>query len=171
MKTLLTFNLKPKLILVLVAATLAGCTVIPQKATQEEVANRVKEDVSKMYVNQEPITAPITLEIAVARTLKYNLDYRLKQMESALALGIADYSKYDMWPKLLANAGYNARSNYSGGTSVGIEDGLESLRPSTSQERDSILQATLIAAATSQLTTMKAWLVQADSSKLNLSKS
>lgn len=37
--------------------------------------------------------------------------------------------------------------------------------------RDSILQATLIAAATSQLTTMKAWLVQADSSKLNLSKS
>ncbi len=37
--------------------------------------------------------------------------------------------------------------------------------------RDSILQATLIAAATSQLTTMKAWLVQADSSKLKLSKS
>ena len=135
MKSLSAFNLKPKLIIVLVAATLAGCTVIPQKATKEEVANRVKEDVSKMYVNQEPITAPITLETAVARTLKYNLDYRLKQMESALALGIADYSKYDMWPKLLANAGYNARSNYSGGTSVGIEDGLESLRPSTSQER------------------------------------
>ena len=105
MKSLSAFNLKPKLIIVLVAATLAGCTVIPQKATKEEVANRVKEDVSKMYVNQEPITAPITLETAVARTLKYNLDYRLKQMESALALGIADYSKYDMWPKLLANAG------------------------------------------------------------------
>ncbi len=135
MKQKAIFNLKPKLMLVLVTATLAGCTVIPQKATKEEVANRVKEDVSKMYVNQEPITAPITLETAVARTLKYNLDYRLKQMESALALGIADYSKYDMWPKLLANAGYNARSNYSGGTSVGIEDGLESLRPSTSQER------------------------------------
>lgn len=135
MKSITTFHLKPNLILVLVAAMLAGCSVMPQQATKQEVTDRVKEDVSKMYVNQEPITAPITLETAVARTLKYNLDYRLKQMESALALGIADYSKYDMWPKLLTSAGYNARSNYSGGTSVGIEDGIESLRASTSQER------------------------------------
>ena len=126
---------KPKLLVVLLGVALAGCSVFPQQATKEEVTARVKEDVSKMYTNQEPITAAVSLEEAVARTLKYNLDYRLKQMESALALGIADYSKYDMWPKLLANAGYNARSNYSGGTSIGIEDGIQSLRPSTSQER------------------------------------
>lgn len=138
MKKLPKYNLadiKPKLIMILVAATLSGCSVFPQIATKDEVATRVKEDVAKMYTNQEPITAAIGLEEAVARTLKYNLDYRLKKMESALALGIADYSKYDMWPKLLANAGYNARSNYSGGTSIGIEDGIESLRASTSQER------------------------------------
>ena len=127
--------LKPKLLVVLLGVVLTGCSVFPQQATKEEVTARVKEDVSKMYTNQEPITAAVSLEEAVARTLKYNLDYRLKQMESALALGIADYSKYDMWPKLLANAGYNARSNYSGGTSIGIEDGIQSLRPSTSQER------------------------------------
>ncbi|MEQ1487198.1 MAG: TolC family protein [Methylotenera sp.] len=129
-------NLKPKLILVSVALALAGCSVFPQLATKQEVTTRVKEDVAQMYVNQEPITAPITLEGAVARTLKYNLDYRLKRMESALALGIADYSKFDMWPKLLVNAGYNTRSNDSGGTSVGIEDGVQSLRASTSQERN-----------------------------------
>ena len=128
-------NLKPKMLALVVSLTLAGCTVIPQQATKEEVSARVKEDVSRMYTNQEPITGALSLEEAVARTLKYNLDYRLKQMESALALGITDYSKYDMWPKLLANAGYNARSNYSGGNSIGIEDGIESLRPSTSQER------------------------------------
>jgi outer membrane protein TolC len=129
-------TLKPKLIVTLITVMLAGCAVFPKPATKEEVSSRVKEDVSKMYVNQEPITAPISLETAVARTLKYNLDYRLKQMESALALGITDASKFDMWPKLLATAGYNTRSNDSGGTSIGIKDGIESLRPSTSQERD-----------------------------------
>lgn len=128
-------HLKPTLMSIAIAIALSGCSVLPQLASKTEVQDRVKEDVSRMYVNQEPITAALTLEDAVARTLKYNLDYRLKKMESAMALGLADYSKYDMWPKLLASAGYNTRSNLSGGTSVGIKDGVESLRASTSQQR------------------------------------
>lgn len=131
----IAFKMKGIIIHAMALIVIAGCSVLPKNATQTEVKARVKQDVAKMYVNQAPITAPITLEAAVARTLKYNLDYRLKKMESAMALGIADYSKYDMWPKLLATAGYNTRSNLSGGTSIGIEDGIESLRASTSQQR------------------------------------
>ena len=127
---------KPKTLTLLVALALAGCSVFPQQITKEEVQDRVKSDVAQMYTEQEPITAPITLDEAVARTLKYNLDYRLKKMESALSLDQVDVAKYDMWPKLLATAGYNTRNNFSGGTSVGIDDGIESLRPSTSQEKD-----------------------------------
>ena len=125
MNTPTKLMMKPKLIPVIIAVMLAGCSLLPQPVTQAEVKTRVQQDVSKMYVNQEPINAPISLEEAVARTLKYNLDYHLKQMESALALGIADYSKFEMWPKLLATAGYNTRNNDSGGTSVGIQDGIE----------------------------------------------
>ena len=136
MNTPTKLMMKPKLIPVIIAVMLAGCSLLPQPVTHAEVKTRVQQDVSKMYVNQEPINAPISLEEAVARTLKYNLDYHLKQMESALALGIADYSKFEMWPKLLATAGYNTRNNDSGGTSVGIQDGIESLRASTSQERN-----------------------------------
>lgn len=117
------------------ALVLAGCTVAPRVATQDEVRDRVKEDTSRMYLAQTPITGPVTLEEAIARTLKYNLDYRLKKMESALALGLTDYSSYDMLPKLLVNAGYRTRNNDSGGTSIGIEDRIQSLRPSTSEER------------------------------------
>jgi outer membrane protein TolC len=40
-----------------------------------------------------------------------------------------------MLPRLVASAGYTSRSNDAGGTSVGIEDGQISLRPSTSQEK------------------------------------
>ena len=115
---------------------LAGCTITPQLATQKEVQDRVKSDTARMYLDQAPITAPVTLEEAVARALKYNLDYRLKKMESALAFDLTDYAGYDMLPKLLATAGYSRRNNDSGGTSIGIEDHLVSLRPSTSEERN-----------------------------------
>ena len=125
----------PKLAVVAAALFLAGCTVTPKLATQQEVRDRVTADTALMYVNQAPINGPVTMEEAVARSLKYNLDYRLKKMESALSLGLADYASYDMLPNLLATAGYRARSNDSGGTSIGILDGVQSLRPSTSEER------------------------------------
>lgn len=129
----------PKLAMLAAALILAGCTITPKLATQEEVRERVKSDTDRMYVNQAPISAPVSLEEAIARTLKYNLDYRLKKMESALALGLTDYASYDTLPKLLANAGYRTRSNQSGGTSIGILDGVQSLRPSTSEERSHTL--------------------------------
>ena len=117
------------------ALFLAGCSVTPKLATQDEVRVRVQQDTASMYIGQAPITSPVTLEEAVARSLKYNLDYRLKKMESALALGLSEYSRYDQLPSLLTNAGYKTRSNYSGGTSIGIDDGIQSLRSSTSEDR------------------------------------
>ena len=78
---------------------------------------------------------PITFYEAAARALKYNLDYRLKLMESALAANLRDVASYEMLPRLVASAGYVGRNNDSGGTSIGIEDRQVSLRPSTSEER------------------------------------
>ncbi len=121
---------------VLTAALVMGaCAVVPKPAQQLEVAARVRDDTARMFVNQAPISGPITMEEAAARALKYNLDYHLKKMESALALGLSDYANYDMLPKLLVNAGYRSRSNDSGGRSIGIVDRLETLRPSTNEER------------------------------------
>jgi outer membrane protein TolC len=67
--------------------------------------------------------------------LKYNLDYRLKLMESALASDLRDVSSHEMLPRVVASAGYAGRNNDSGGTSIGIEDRQQSLRASTSEER------------------------------------
>jgi outer membrane protein TolC len=123
------------LVALAVTAVVAGCSVTPKTITADEVRERVKSDTSRMYVDQAPIAAPITMEEAVARALKYNLDYRLKKMESALALGLTDYASYDMLPQMVASAGYTRRSNDSGGVSVGILDGELSDRPTTSDER------------------------------------
>ncbi|ERL52639.1 TolC family protein [Halomonas huangheensis] len=116
--------------------TLSACSSLEiNPYTEEEVRQRAISDQAKMYTAQEPIAHPITFYEAAARALKYNLDYRLKLMESALASDLRDVSRHELLPQLVADAGYSDRSNDSGGTSIGIEDGEESLRPSTSEER------------------------------------
>ncbi|WP_110656525.1 TolC family protein [Salinicola halimionae] len=121
-----------------IAATMAlsACSSLePQPYSEAQVRQRAIADQEQMYRNQEPINQPITFYEAAARALKYNLDYRLKLMESALASNLQDVSRHELLPQLVADAGYSDRSNDSGGTSIGIEDGEESLRASTSEER------------------------------------
>lgn len=115
---------------------LAGCSSLqPQPATTDQIRDRVVTDQLAMYDAQEPVKGPITFYQAAARALKYNLDYRLKLMESALAANLRDVSTNALLPQLVASAGYSVRSNDSGGTSIGIEDRQVSLRPSTSEQR------------------------------------
>lgn len=119
---------------------LAGCGALsPVPYTEEELRSRVEADHQGMFSEQEPVAAPITFHEATARALKYNLDYRLKLMENALSQSLHDVSTHEMLPRLVAGAGYAWRSNDSGGTSIGIEDRQESLRASTSQERERYL--------------------------------
>lgn len=131
-----------RLSLLAIALVLAGCAVHPQLAKQEEVRDRVKSDTAQMYVGQAPVAGPITLEEAIARALKYNLDYRLKKMEAAVALGITEYSSYDMLPSLVANAGYRTRSNYiASDSNINLQTGVESTLTPTSTEDKQRLQA------------------------------
>jgi outer membrane protein TolC len=119
-----------------IALTLSACTVTPTPLTDEDIRTRLEDDQKSLFAGQEPVVKEITFHEAVARALKYNLDYRLRLMETALATGLFDVSRYDMLPKLVVSAGYSTRSNDSGGTSVSILNGQETLSPSTSQERN-----------------------------------
>ncbi len=144
MSTKTIFRLKlqgaPVLATLVLPLFLVGCGAIaPKPYTTQELAERVSEDRSQMFTDQEPINAPISFNEATARALKYNLDYRLKLMENALSQNLHDVSKHEMLPRLVAGAGYVWRNNDSGGTSIGIEDRQESLRASTSQERERYL--------------------------------
>lgn len=119
-----------------IALTLSACTVTPTPLTDADIRTRLEDDQKSLFAGQEPVGKEITFHEAVARALKYNLDYRLRLMETALATGLFDVSRYDMLPKLVVSAGYSSRSNDSGGTSVSILTGQETLSPSTSQERN-----------------------------------
>jgi len=96
---------------------------------------RIKEDRIAMYKDQEPLKAPLPLEEAMARGLKYNLDHRVKLMEDAISLRQVELMTFDMLPRVVAAAGYIERSNYDASSSTNVYTWEQSLAPSTSQEK------------------------------------
>jgi len=115
--------------------SLAGCAVVPKPLTDAEFQRRASADLGRMFEKQEPVTRSITLSEAMARAIKYNLDHRLKLMETALERANLTAVQFDELPKLTASAGYHQRSNDSGGVSQSIQTRTQSLVASTSQER------------------------------------
>lgn len=117
------------------ALILAGCSSLnPTPLEDKAIRDRAAADRVKMFEQQEPITAAITLDEAIARALKYNLDLRLKKMEVAVSDQLHDVSKYDMLPNLVVGAGYADRSNFSGGDSRTLY-GPQGARPAEAQAR------------------------------------
>lgn len=117
MNTTIRNSLKPVTAAV-AAFVLVGCSSLnPTPLQEKDVRDRAAVDRVNMFDQQEPIEAPISMDEAIARALKYNLDLRLKKMEVAINGQLHEVSKYDMLPNLVVGAGYMDRSNYSGGDS------------------------------------------------------
>ncbi|MBV7265916.1 TolC family protein [Erythrobacter sp. WH131] len=115
---------------------LSGCATVPEPFTPIELNEAASRNFAEVDAEQEPVTAPIDLYEAMARALKYNLDYKVELMEMALRERELDLQRYDMLPQLVANAGYAGRNNFSGASSLSLITQQQSLEPSTSQERD-----------------------------------
>lgn len=118
---------------------LAACAIQPEPFTQEDFAAKAAAQRQAIVKDVEPIARPLTLAEAVARAVKYNFDARVRLMEQAQALGQLDVARWDLMPKLAANAGYDVRSEpnatrsrnlYSQTTSTG--------EPTYSADRDAI---------------------------------
>ena len=110
----MTFPQRPfKLLATSAAAILmVGCASLnPEALSEQEIQAKSQSDLQKRMAEVAPISGAITLEEAIARALKYNLDHRAKSLEMALASGQLEAGKYDMLPRLLANAGYFSRDS------------------------------------------------------------
>ncbi len=127
-------------IVAILLVIMSGCAVTPTPFTPDEIDEQVQSRLSELTTNQDPVMRDITLYDAMARALKYNLDYKVAVMEEALRSSELGLTSWDMLPKLVANAGFNGRGNYSGASSSELlgrrEVGEESLVASTSSERD-----------------------------------
>jgi len=115
---------------------LTGCAVTPVPLTPEDLEERVQRDLSQLTQYQEPVSRPITLYDAMARGVRFNLEARVQGLKEMVAHRQLDLAHYDLLPKVVADAGYAGRSNYSGASSRSLTTGKESLESSTSAEKN-----------------------------------
>lgn len=122
--------------LALAVTVLASCAVTPEALTPKQHAALTQTDLQALFGNQEPVDGPLSLEQAIARAIRYNLDQRVELMGEALAQGQLETAKAAMLPQLATQAGYSNRSNDLGSSSRSLEPPYnESLVSSTSQDR------------------------------------
>ncbi|MFY9094541.1 TolC family protein, partial [Aliarcobacter butzleri] len=95
----------------------------PEPILKEEVKQQVEKDLSVLNEVVLPVTKPISLDEAIQRGLKYNLQKKVKVLESALSQQQLDLVYYDMLPSLTASAGYSERNNYAASQSASFVDG------------------------------------------------
>ncbi|MCG5073235.1 TolC family protein [Paraburkholderia sp. RG36] len=130
-------RLRPSLIAASLAALwLAGCAVRPTPFTDAERVQSAQADRTAMFADQPPLAAPVTLEEAMARAIRYNLDHRLKMMEEALAQKQLDVANFDMLPRLTAQAGYTNRNHPLASSSEGLYTNTEVVPPSFSTDQN-----------------------------------
>ena len=113
----------------------------PKPLTLQEVKEQSARDLSEAMAEQEPVSGPIDIYEAMARAIKYNLESRLKLLETSLAVQQHTVAKFEMLPRMVASAGYNFRNNYSGSSSMAITGptaGQESLVASASQDKEHV---------------------------------
>ena len=113
---------------------LAGCLSNDLSVSPKERAQQASRDIVSMSDEQEPVREPITLANAIARAIKYNLDFRTKMMQQAIARGVSDLDKYELLPDVVASTGYTVRSNDGASVSKNLSTGVVSTEQSSSQE-------------------------------------
>ena len=97
-----------------------ACSKAPEPLIKEQVQSSSKEDYE--YLKETSKAAPLEIDLykAIAIAIKNNRDLRIQIMDSALNQGQIDVVKFDMLPKLSANAGYKVLEKHPASTSVAM---------------------------------------------------
>lgn len=117
-------------------ALLAACAMTPEPFTPEQLTQAAQTDREDMFKGGEPLAGKLTVSDAIARALKYNLDRRAKIMEEGLALNQTKVDRWDLLPKLAANAGFTSRSEPNATVSRDLKNQTTGTNPTYSTDRD-----------------------------------
>ena len=141
------------LVLSCIILSLGACAPV-NKRTESRTSSQTNEEQIRIKLFQEEVKQSsvdnfsldhtLTLQEAIGRAIKYNLDYKIQLMSNALALVEHKKAALAYLPELTASAGYSSRDNYSGARSLSLLSGEQSLEYSTSQEKDHSVSSLMI---------------------------
>ena len=97
----------------------------PEPLVKEDIQASAQEDYELLKDSTADAPMEIDLYQAISIAIKNNRELRTQVMDSALTLGQIDVVKFDMLPKLSANAGYKVLEKHPASFSetMGDEDG------------------------------------------------
>lgn len=114
---------------------LFGCTVNHTPMNDGDRAERAKQSFERIFPEDQPtIDHPLSMEEAMARSLKFNLDARVKVQEQILAEADLKVSQLEMLPDFNIEANLLARNSVAGSRSEEIDTGVQNLNYSRSSE-------------------------------------
>ncbi len=123
-----------KIIMIPLVFALTGCSVLTSDLTLSEQLDLIEKDIKSLYTPQA-IEDPISFDEAIARTIKYNLDNRVKALETVALQRKVTVDSLGALPRLNASADYSERDNFRASSSRSVETGRTSLEPSYGSER------------------------------------
>jgi outer membrane protein TolC len=118
------------------ALWLSGCALHPTPFTDAERVQSAQADRNAMFAGEPPLAGPVTLDEAMARAIRYNLDHRQKMMEEALAQQQLNVDNFDLLPQLTAQAGYTNRNHPLASSSQGLYTNTQVVPPSYSSDQN-----------------------------------
>src|SRR3990167_11399492 len=123
-----------KAILCLITSLLFGCTVTPEPLTINQAYREAQANVKQLFARQNKFKGKLDFNEALARGIRYNLDYRIKLVNDALQAFQLDLAKLAMFPAINTTGSLYSRNNdFSsfGVTSAGQPTGVLNSTPRT----------------------------------------
>lgn len=113
---------------------LSGCSPSAGPLTQNAVRESVAADKAAVY-QHAAVAQALTLEDALARALRYNLDTKVAEMEELIGADDVTLDMLNALPSINGKVARVGRSNKGGSSSFSLLTGTESLQPSISTEQ------------------------------------
>lgn len=113
---------------------LTACNIDPKSMTIQDRYRMAAKTMHELYKDQSQESMTIDYYEALARSVKYNLDYRIKLVNIALQAGQLEVAVFTMFPALNVSSTLYTRSNdyeVAGITAGGVSTGLSSSTPRT----------------------------------------
>ena len=115
---------------------LSACALTPQPLEPEQLQVISEDHLNRVTADQEPVYGSISLHEAMARALKYNLDFKVEMMQTALRTAELRLNHYNLLPSIVTNSGYASRNNDVASGELNLKTGVETEPRTTSTERE-----------------------------------